>query len=77
MMQGPSQLSSGERELIASYVSDLNNCEFCHESHSACANVHLNDNGDIVSSLKSDFEAAPVSDKMKALLTIAERVQKR
>jgi AhpD family alkylhydroperoxidase len=42
-----SPLSSGERELIASYVSYLNECEFCHLSHSAAANVHWGDNGKI------------------------------
>ena len=52
LMHGPSQLSSGERELIASYVSDLNNCEFCHESHSASANFHLNDHGNTVCGVK-------------------------
>ena len=76
LMHGPSHLSSGERELIASYVSDLNNCEFCHESHSASANFHLKDNGNAVCGVKSDLETAPVSEKMKSLLRIAGQVQK-
>lgn len=75
LLHGPSPLSSGERELIASYVSNLNQCEYCHESHSASASVHLNDHGAAVSALKLNTGDAPVSDKMKALLQIAAKVQ--
>lgn len=76
LLKGPSSLTSGERELIASYVSHLNKCEFCHESHSAAANAHLNDEGKLVYAIKADLETAPVSAKMKALLAIAAKVQK-
>ena len=76
LLRGPSELSSGERELIASYVSKLNDCEFCHESHSAAANAHLQDHGKAVNCVKTDLENAPVSNKMKALLKIAAKVQK-
>lgn len=76
LLQGPSQLTSGERELIASYVSDLNRCEFCHESHSASSGFHLNDGGSTAISIKTDLENSPVSEKMKALLKIAALVQK-
>lgn len=75
LLHGPSQLTSGERELIASYVSDLNNCTFCHESHSASATFHLNDGGKTVNSVKTDLSKAFVSEKMKALLKIAGQVQ--
>ncbi len=70
-----SPLSSGERELIASYVSYLNGCEFCHLSHSAAANVHWGDNGKMVECVVSNFETAPLSNKMKSLLSIAKKVQ--
>jgi uncharacterized peroxidase-related enzyme len=76
LLHGPSQLSPGERELIAAYVSHLNKCEFCYESHSASANVHLMDNGDTINRIRLDFDEAPVSPKMKALLKIAAQVQK-
>jgi uncharacterized peroxidase-related enzyme len=76
LLHGPSGLTSGERELIASYVSNLNKCEFCHESHGAAANAHLNDGGNTVNSVKTDPGNAPVSEKMKALLKIAGHVQK-
>ena len=75
LLHGPSQLTPGERELIASYVSDLNNCTFCHESHSASATFHLNDGGKTVNSVKTDPSKALISEKMKALLKIAGQVQ--
>ena len=71
-----SPLSSGERELIASYVSHLNDCEFCHLSHTAAANVHFGDNRETVSCVIENLETANVSAKMKSLLKIAGKVQK-
>jgi len=76
LLHGPSTLTQGEREIIASYVSTLNNCEFCHESHAASANYHLKDGGKTVEMVKAGIDTSPVSDKMKALLKIAGKVQK-
>ena len=76
LLHGPSGLTLGERELIASYVSDLNDCEFCHESHGAAASAHLNDNGNTVSCVIQDPDQAPISDKMKSLLKIAAKIQR-
>jgi AhpD family alkylhydroperoxidase len=39
LLHAPSSLSRGERELIAAYVSALNDCAFCHHSHAAVASV--------------------------------------
>lgn len=75
LMHGPSGLTSGERELIASYVSKLNNCEYCHGTHSATASVHLADNGKAASCLVDNIDTSPVSDKLKALLKIAKKIQ--
>ena len=33
LLRGPSSLTRGERELIASYVSTLNDCDFCAASY--------------------------------------------
>jgi uncharacterized peroxidase-related enzyme len=76
LLHGPSNLTPGERELIASYVSSLNSCEFCHESHAASANFHLKDGGKAVQLVRTNPVTAPVSEKMKALLAIAALVQK-
>lgn len=68
-------LSPGERELIATYVSAENDCHFCQTIHGAIAAHHLGDE-DLVQSVKHDFQQAGISDKLKALLAIAGKVQK-
>lgn len=74
LLQGPSPLSKGERELIATYVSSLNRCRYCATIHGAIAKAHLDD-GDVVAQVKVDPTEAPISEKLKALMAIAERVQ--
>jgi uncharacterized peroxidase-related enzyme len=74
LLHEPSSLSPGERELIATYVSSRNNCQFCQLSHGAAAAAHLGD-ASVVDSVKANYLAAPVSDKLKALLAIAGKVQ--
>jgi uncharacterized peroxidase-related enzyme len=75
LLRGPSTLSPGERESIATHVSYQNECDFCQLSHSAAAAAHLGGNYDLVEQIKRDPEAAPVSDKLKALLVIAGKVR--
>lgn len=41
LLRGEHSLSRGERELIAAYVSRLNECDFCTNSHGACAAAQL------------------------------------
>src|SRR5579885_3090582 len=60
-----------ERELIATYVSYLNNCFYCHTSHGAIASCYLNDNDALVDAVRKDFQHADISEKLKALLNIA------
>ncbi len=76
LLRGPNTLTSAEREMIAAYVSYRNECNFCQLSHSAAAAAHLEGNYALVDCVKSDPESAQVSDKMKALLNIAGKVQK-
>ena len=75
LLRGPNTLSSGERELIATYVSSENDCRYCQTIHGAVAAHHLA-NEPLVVDVKRDFEHAGVSEKMKALLAIAGRVAK-
>ena len=70
-----STLTPGERELIATYTSSLNHCKYCASTHGAIAKYQLDGNGDIVTAVISDPATAAISDKMKALLHIAARVQ--
>jgi alkylhydroperoxidase family enzyme len=41
LLRGPNTLTRGERELIAAYVSSLNECRFCSSSHAAFAAAQL------------------------------------
>jgi uncharacterized peroxidase-related enzyme len=76
LLHDKSTLSPGERELIATYVSSQNDCRYCQTIHGATAAAHLNEDEDLVRSVKSDFERAEVSSKLKALLAIVGKVQK-
>ncbi|MDR6845215.1 carboxymuconolactone decarboxylase family protein [Flavobacterium granuli] len=74
LLRGESTLTEGERELIASLVSSRNQCKFCTAAHTAAADILLGEST-TCELVKQDFETAPVSDKMKALLAIAAFVQ--
>jgi uncharacterized peroxidase-related enzyme len=75
LLHSPNTLSPAERELIAAYVSNLNDCTFCETSHAAVAACHFSDELLVTQAIR-DPEAAPLSPKMKALLAIAARVQR-
>jgi uncharacterized peroxidase-related enzyme len=75
LLHEPNSLAPGERELIATYVSSQNDCYFCQTSHGAAAACHLGGD-DVVRRVKADFESAPISPKLKALLAIAGKVQR-
>jgi len=74
LLRGPSTLTEGERETIAAVVSHGNECRFCATAHTAAADLLLGEH-ETLQKIKQDIETAPVSDKMKALLTIARQVQ--
>src|SRR5580692_4697715 len=76
LLHEPNSLTPGERELIATYVSSQNDCEYCQSSHGATAAHHLGGNDELVAQVKRDFEGAPISAKLKALLAIAGKVQR-
>jgi uncharacterized peroxidase-related enzyme len=74
LLRGPSSLTEGERELIATVVSSRNQCRFCTAAHTAAANILLGES-ETSEKVKGDLLTAPVSEKMKTLLTIASQVQ--
>jgi uncharacterized peroxidase-related enzyme len=76
LLRGPSTLTSGEREMIATFVSTQNDCYFCQTSHRAAAAHHLDGNYELVDAVRFDYQSAPVSGKLKALMAIAGKVQK-
>lgn len=73
---GPAaSLSSRDRELIAAYVSSRNGCYFCHTSHAAAASHHEGGSGQLTAEVCAAPEAAPVPERLKALLALAGQVQ--
>src|SRR6186997_3050979 len=75
LLRGPNTLTSAERETIAAFVSSRNDCHFCQASHTAAAAHHQHGDYSVVNAVKHDYESAPISPKLRALLTIAARVQ--
>ncbi|GGB82117.1 carboxymuconolactone decarboxylase family protein [Dyadobacter sediminis] len=76
LLRGESPLTSGERELIAAYVSHLNDCHFCHTSHASAAMAHLKCDLSLIDDIKHGFQEIALSPKLHALLGIAAKVQK-
>ena len=78
LLRGPSSLTPAERELIATYVSSRNDCWFCMSTHRAATQHLLQSEGQspaLVDQVRQDLEAAPIDEKMRALLVIAGKVQ--
>jgi uncharacterized peroxidase-related enzyme len=76
LLHAPNSLTQGERELIATYTSHLNDCYFCQTVHGAIAAACLNDDEELVKRVKADFMTAEISEKLKSLLVIAAKVQR-
>jgi len=70
-----STLTPGERELIATYTSSLNECKYCANTHGAIARYQLDGDGDVVKGVIKDPATANISSKLKTLMNIAAKVQ--
>lgn len=70
-----SQLTSRDRELIATFVSSRNTCFFCQTSHGAAATHLAGGDSALIDAVCHDYTTAPISGKLKALLAIAAAVQ--
>jgi uncharacterized peroxidase-related enzyme len=75
LLRTENSLSRGERELIATYVSSLNDCFFCQNVHGGLAQHYLKCDNSFIDEVKMDFISSSASIKMKALLWIASKVQ--
>ena len=76
VLVGDASLTRGERELIATYTSSRNECNFCTNSHAAAARQLLRDTGNVVDEVMQDMQTAPIGDKMRALLAIADKTRR-
>lgn len=73
LMHNNCPISPGLRELIATYTSSLNQCEFCMKAHAAVAAKLLGDEA-LVWSVVHDLESSSIDDKQKALLRFVRKV---
>ena len=75
LLRAPNSLERWERELIATHVSELNECQFCATSHAAFTAAQLPGGLDL-QAVRADPASALITDKLKALLDIAAAVQR-
>lgn len=68
-MRGPSSWSVGDRELMAAFISQVNETEFCIKAHSAVAKRAYKDSAK-VSAVLADLKTAPISEPLRATLRL-------
>jgi len=73
VMRGPSLLSATERELIATFVSLLNSCNYCAGSHGEAAKA-FGVPEKTIAMLTEDSDAAPVDEKLRPILKFVEKL---
>jgi AhpD family alkylhydroperoxidase len=66
-MRGPSAWSVGDRELMAAYVSKVNESAFCVGAHTATASRAYQDSAKVQAVL-SDLDSAPIEEPLLATL---------
>src|SRR5262245_30306521 len=73
LLRGDSPLTTGERELIAAYVSGLNDCNYCRAVHSQTA-VALGIQVDTISEILSGTGLERVDQRMRAVLDFVRKL---
>jgi AhpD family alkylhydroperoxidase len=66
-MRGQSDWSVGDRELMAAYVSKINECPFCVSAHSATSTMWYADEAKVAATL-TDLKTAPIDEPLRATL---------
>jgi uncharacterized peroxidase-related enzyme len=66
-MRGPSSWSVGDRELMAAYVSKVNESAFCIGAHTATAGRAYQDSPKVAAVL-ADLDSAPIEEALRATL---------
>jgi uncharacterized peroxidase-related enzyme len=66
-MRGRSRWSVGDRELMAAYVSKVNDCPFCIGAHTATATQAYQDPERVAAAL-ADLDSAPIDEGLRATL---------
>ncbi len=73
LMNGPSPLSPGEREMIAAFVVGIAECDYAYAAHTAAATAWGIADG-LIDRLLEDFDAAPVEDRFRPLLAYVRKL---
>jgi uncharacterized peroxidase-related enzyme len=73
LLRGDSPFSVAERELIAAYVSSLNNCDYCHAVHSQTA-VALGIPAKMIAGMLSNPQSEHVDFPMQPVLTFVRKL---
>ena len=73
VLRSEGELTIGERELIAAYVSGLNACRFCYGSHVIHAETFGIEPG-LIEELLEDIDTAHAPGKLKPLLKYVEKL---
>lgn len=66
-MRGPSAWSVGDRELMAAFVSKVNECEFCIKAHAAVSERAYGEGSKVTAAL-ANLETAPIEEPLRATL---------
>jgi AhpD family alkylhydroperoxidase len=72
-MRGRSTWSVGDRELMAAYVSKVNDSPFCVGAHTATAAGAYQD-GERVAAVLADLDSAPIDEGLRATLGMLGRL---
>ncbi|MFZ1678035.1 MAG: carboxymuconolactone decarboxylase family protein [Saprospiraceae bacterium] len=75
LLRGESTLTESERELIAAYVSYLNECTFCTSAHASASCLLPGGDASLMESAISGVDQMETSNKLKSLLKLAAKVQ--
>lgn len=67
ILRDSAELTAGEREMIAAYVSGTNACRYCYGAHTSIAEQFGVETG-LMAKLMDDLDSAPVPPKIKPLL---------
>lgn len=74
IMRAPSALTPGERELIAAYVSGINQCQYCHGVHAETAKAYEEFPRGAVDRMLVNLETAGFGEKLKPILRLARKL---
>ena len=73
LLRGPSPFTIAERELIAAFVSALNQCDFCHNTHMQTALAYGLDE-ELLSALLEDIDTAPIDSRLRPVLHYVKKL---